>query len=321
MNQPLKIAFMGTPEFSVTVLDALAAAGHEIVCVYCQPPRPAGRGHKLHPSPVQRRAEELNIPVRTPRSFKKDADARRDFAALKLDAAVVAAYGLILPQEVLDAPKYGCINIHASLLPRWRGAAPIQRAILAGDTETGICIMQMDKGLDTGDVLLRGTVPITPVTTADRLHDTLAAEGAELIVETLRLIAAGTPPVPQPQEETGATYAAMLTKEDSKIDWTQPAETIERQLRALHPLWCMYNGQRLKVLEAAVEKRHGAPGEILGRGAKAPDICLAPERRGLVVACGKDALLLKCVQPQDRKPMDGISFMNGMHLNVGDRLS
>ena len=174
MQKKLKIAFMGTPEFSVHILDALVHAGHDVVCVYCQPPRPAGRGHKLQLSPVQRRAEELNLAVRTPKSLKKDSDVRAAFAALDLDVAVVAAYGLILPQEVLDAPKLGCINIHASLLPRWRGAAPIQRAILAGDAQSGVCIMQMDAGLDTGPVLMRGEVPITATMTAPELHDALA---------------------------------------------------------------------------------------------------------------------------------------------------
>lgn len=313
MNTPLKIAFMGTPEFAVQALDAIVKAGHEVVCVYCQPPRPAGRGHKLQPSPVQLRAEELKIPVRTPKSLKKDAAARQEFADLHADIAVVAAYGLILPQEVLDAPKFGCLNIHASLLPRWRGAAPIQRAILADDKESGICIMQMDAGLDTGPVLMRGTVPISGTTTASQLHDALAAQGAELVVKTLNLIASGKPPSPQKQPEEGMTYAAMLTKKDGKIDWTKPAADIERQLRALHPwpgVWCQHNGQRLKVLDVAVESRNapsGKPGEILDRH--------------LIVACGRDALRLKKVQPQDRKAMDGISFMNGLHLNVGDRLT
>jgi len=310
MNKPLNIAFMGTPEFSVHILDALVASGHEVVCVYCQPPRPAGRGHKLQPSPVQLRAEELHIPVRTPLSLKKDAEARKAFADLRLDVAVVAAYGLILPQEVLDAPKYGCLNIHASLLPRWRGAAPIQRAILAGDKETGICIMQMEAGLDTGPVLMRGTVPITDTTTTSQLHDALAAQGAELIVKTLNLIAAGKAPAPQKQPEAGATYAAMLTKEDGRIDWTKPAAEIERQFRALYPwpgVWCLHNEQRLKILEVSIEKAVGKPGQIIDRQ--------------LLVACGDGALLLKKLQPQDRKPMDGASFMNGAHLNMGDMLA
>jgi len=303
----MKIAFMGTPEFSVHILDALVSAGYDVVCVYSQPPRPAGRGHKLQLSAVHQRAEALGIPVRHPLSLKKDAEARQAFADLKLDVAVVAAYGLILPQDVLDAPKYGCLNIHASLLPRWRGAAPIQRAILAGDTESGVCLMQMEAGLDTGPVLMRGTVPITSATTASTLHDALAAQGAELTIKTLEKIDTLTP---ERQPEEGATYAKMLSKEDGKIDWSQPASAIERQLRALHPwpgVWCELNGQRMKVLEVAVEKRTGKPGEILDRH--------------LMVACGEDALLLKKVQPQDRKPMDGLSFMNGTHMNVGDRLS
>jgi methionyl-tRNA formyltransferase len=307
MKKPLNIVFMGTPDFAVRALDALVAAGHKIVCVYSQPPRPAGRGHKLQLSPVHRRAEELNIPVRAPLSLKKDAAARADFAALGADIAVVAAYGLILPQSVLDAPKYGCINIHASLLPRWRGAAPIQRAIMAGDRESGVCIMKMEAGLDTGPVLLRGSVPIAATTTAPQLHDALAELGAKLAVETLEKIDT-LKPVPQPEE--GVTYAHMLTKDEGRIDWTKPAEEIERQLRALNPwpgVWCMCQDQRMKVLEAEVREGSGAPGSILDRH--------------LVVACGQGALLLKKVQPQDRKPMDGLSFMNGTHMNVGDLLS
>ncbi len=310
MPQKLKIAFMGTPDFAVHALDAIVAAGHDVVCVYCQPPRAAGRGHRLQPSPVQKRAEELHIPVRTPLSLKKDAQARQAFADLNLDVAVVAAYGLILPQEVLDAPKHGCLNIHASLLPRWRGAAPIQRAILAGDTESGICIMQMEAGLDTGPVLMRGIVPITPATTASKLHDALAAQGAELVVKTLAQIAAGTPPAPQKQTDDGTTYAKMLTKDDGRIDWTQSAEQIERQLRALHPwpgVWCMHGDQRLKVLEVGVAEGTGKPGEILDRH--------------MTVACGQGALLMKKVQPQDRSAMDGASFMNGARIAPGDILS
>jgi methionyl-tRNA formyltransferase len=309
-KKPLRIAFMGTPDFAVSALNALHAAGHDIAAVYSQPPRPAGRGHKLQLSPVQRRAEELKLPVRNPKSLKKNAAARAEFAALNLDIAVVAAYGLLLPKDVLEAPKYGCLNIHASLLPRWRGAAPIQRAIMAGDSQSGICIMQMDEGLDTGAVLMRGTVPITSTTTASQLHDALAAQGAELIVRTLAGIAQGRPPKPEPQPAEGITYAHMLTKDDGRIDWTKPAEDIERQLRALTPwpgVWCMQGEHRLKVLEAEIASGHGKPGQILDRH--------------LVVACGKGALLLRKIQPQDRKPMDGLSFMNGAHLNVGDLLA
>jgi methionyl-tRNA formyltransferase len=306
----LKIAFMGTPEFAVHALNAIVASGHEVVCVYSQPPRPAGRGQKINPSPVQKRAEELGIPVRHPLGFRKDPAIRAAFEDLQADVAVVAAYGLILPQEILDAPKYGCINIHASLLPRWRGAAPIQRAILAGDTKTGICIMQMEAGLDTGPVLMKSEVPITDTTTASQLHDLLAEQGAKLIVETLDKIAAGTPPQPQPQSESGTTYASMLTKEDGRIDWTKPAQDIERQLRALTPwpgVWCMLGDQRIKVLEATVVDGKGEPGQILDRH--------------MIVACGQGALRLDKIQPQDRKPMDGLSFMNGTHMNVGDKLT
>lgn len=313
MTKKLRIAFMGTPDFAVQALNALQAAGHEIAAIYCQPPRPVGRGLKLQPSPVQKRAEELGLPVRHPKSLKKSAEARAEFKALNLDIAVVAAYGLILPKEVLDAPKHGCLNIHASLLPRWRGAAPIQRAILAGDKESGICIMQMDEGLDTGDVLMRGSVPITQTTTASQLHDALAAQGAELIVKTLAAIADGKTPPREKQPEEGVTYAHMLTKDDGRIDWTKTAPEVERQLRALTPwpgVWCLQGDQRIKVLEAAIDKaqgKHGKPGQILDRH--------------LVVACGEGSLLLKKIQPQDRKPMDGLSFMNGTHLNVGDVLT
>lgn len=302
---------MGTPDFAVAALDALHAAGHEIVAVYSQPPRPAGRGHKLQPSPVQKRAEELGLQVRHPKSLKKNAEARAEFAALNLDIAIVAAYGLLLPKEVLDAPKHGCLNIHASLLPRWRGASPIQRAIMAGDKASGICIMQMDEGLDTGAVLSKGVVPITNTTTATQLHDALAKLGAELVADTLEQIATGNKPAPQAQPAEGVTYAHLLTKDDGRIDWTKPAAEIERQVRALTPwpgVWCMQGDHRLKVLEAEIATgRGGKPGEILDRH--------------LVVACGEGAILVKKVQPQDRKPMDGLSFMNGTHLTLGDLLT
>lgn len=303
----LNIVFMGTPEFAVGALDAIKAAGHNIVAVYSQPPRPAGRGHKLQPSPVHRRGMELGIPVHTPLSLKKDASARATFKKHNADVAVVAAYGLILPQEVLDAPTYGCLNIHASLLPRWRGASPIQRAILAGDSETGVCIMRMDAGLDTGPVLLRDKIAITQKTTASSLHDDLSRLGAGLIVKTLEKIETLNA---KPQPEEGMTYAPLLTKDDGRIDWTKSAREIERQLRALTPwpgVWCMYKDQRLKVLVAEIHDGAGQPGEIIDRH--------------FIVACGKEALLLKKIQPQDRKPMDGLSFMNGTHATIGEKLS
>lgn len=316
-HTPLRIAFMGTPDFAVAAFEALVkeaqAAGHTIAAVYTQPPRPAGRGHKLHPSPVQRRAEELGLPVRHPKTLKKSADAQKDFAELELDLAVVAAYGLILPKAVLDAPRFGCINIHASLLPRWRGAAPIQRAILAGDDESGVCIMQMEEGLDTGPVLMRAATPITAQTTAQSLHDALSTLGAELAVETVRALSAGERLVPQPQPADGATYAHMLTKDDGRVNWASSAEDIERRVRALTPwpgVWCLCNGQRLKLLDVCVSARQGlkgAAGEIV--------------QDGMTVMCGTGALEILRVQPQDRKPMDGASFMNGGHARAGDVLT
>jgi methionyl-tRNA formyltransferase len=303
----MKIIFMGTPEFSVTALNSLYIAGHEIICVYTQPPRPAGRGQQLQKSAVHKRAEELRLQVRTPASLKKDASARAEFAALKADIAVVAAYGLILPQDVLDAPKFGCLNIHASLLPRWRGAAPIQRALLAGDDKSGICIMQMEAGLDTGPVLLSAETPISSVTTAQMLHDELSLIGGRLIVQTLEQLEI----LPaQKQDDTLATYAKMLTRDDGRIDWTQSAEQIERQCRALTPwpgLWCMRQNERLKVLAVEIAEGQGKAGEVL--------------HRDLIVACGIGAVKLTTVQPENRKAMGGASYVNGFHVSVGEKLA
>lgn len=301
---------MGTPEFSVPALDALVKAGHDVVAVYSQPPKPAGRGYQLQKSAVHRHAETLGIPVFTPDSLKKDKAAQDDFAKLVLDVAVVAAYGLILPKAVLDAPKHGCLNIHASLLPRWRGAAPIQRAILAGDRETGICIMQMEEGLDTGPVLKREVVPITDATTASALHDALSQMGARLIVDVIGKIANGTPCPQQAQPDTGMTYAAMLERDDGKIDWMKSAGEIERQLRALTPwpgVWFMNGDQRVKLLAAELAQGSGKPGEILDRN--------------MTIACGSGALKLTKLQPADRKAMDGASFINGKLANMGNILT
>ena len=309
MTRKLRIAFMGTPDFSVAALDALVKAGHDVVAVYTQPPKPAGRGYQLQKSAVHRRAEELGIPVQTPLSLKKDKAARAEFAALNLDLAVVVAYGLILPKAVLEAPKHGCLNIHASLLPRWRGAAPIQRAILAGDLETGICIMQMDEGLDTGPVLKAGTIPITDTTTAPQLHDALSALGAAMIVDVVGKIADGKPYPPRKQPDEGATYAGMLERDDGRIDWTKPATDIERQLRALTPwpgVWFMHDGARVKLLAAAVASGSGKPGEILDKH--------------MTVACGQGALKITKLQPENRKAMDGSSFINGNLAKTGDVL-
>ncbi|HEX2940477.1 MAG TPA: methionyl-tRNA formyltransferase, partial [Rhodopila sp.] len=218
----MRIAFMGSPDFAVPALRALHAAGHTIAAVYCQPPRPAGRGQSVRPCPVDSAAEAMNLPVRTPARLRSDVEAHAAFQALDLDVAVVAAYGLILPPAMLQAPRLGCLNIHASLLPRWRGAAPIQAAILAGDTQTGITIMQMNAGLDTGAMLLRESVPITSDTTTALLHDQLADLGARMIVSALE-----AQPSPVPQSEADATYAPKLSRADGHIDWTKPADQID----------------------------------------------------------------------------------------------
>ena len=296
----LRLAFMGTPDFAVPSLEALIAAGHDIACVYCQPPRPAGRGQRLQPSPVQALAEARGLPVRTPKSLRPP-EARAEFAALGLDAAVVAAYGLILPVPVLEAPRLGCINVHASLLPRWRGAAPIHRAILAGDAETGVTIMQVEAGLDTGAMLLKEAVPITAATTAAALHDSLAALGARLIVEALDGLAAGRlHPEVQPAE--GVTYAAKLEREEGRLDWSRPAADLERRVRALNPwpgVWFESNGERIKVLAAELAAGSAPPGTLLDGD--------------FTVACGEGALRLTRVQRQGRAAVDGAAFLRGLH--------
>jgi methionyl-tRNA formyltransferase len=300
----LRLAFMGSPDFAVPALLALHAAGHAIGAVYCQKPRPAGRGQAVRRCPVQVAAEALGIEVRTPERLRRDEAAHAAFAALDLDAAVVAAYGLILPQAMLDAPRRGCINIHASLLPRWRGAAPIQAAIMAGDTETGVTIMRMEAGLDTGPMLLRGVVPITPQTTTPMLHDALAALGAELIVDALR---DDPPAVAQPQD--GATYATKLSREDGRIDWALPAAVLERRIRALNP-WpgteTRLAGAPLKVQAAVLAAGTGAPGVLLD------------DR--LTVACGDGALRLTRVQAPGRAMLAAGDFLRGHPVPAGARL-
>ncbi|MBB5515283.1 methionyl-tRNA formyltransferase [Rubricella aquisinus] len=298
----MRIVFMGTPDFSVAALDALIDAGHEVICAYTQPPRPAGRGQKLRPSPVHTRAEALGIEVRHPKSLKS-AEAQAEFAALGADIGVVVAYGLILPQAILDAPTRGCLNIHASLLPRWRGAAPIQRAIMAGDGETGVCIMQMDAGLDTGDVLLREALAIAPEDTAATLHDKLQTLGARLIVDTLSRIETVTP---APQSEDGVTYAAKIDKAEAQIDWTKPAYEVDRLIRGISPFpgaWTMIGDQRVKILGSRPISEQGAPGQVL--------------EDGLSVACGTGAITITAAQRAGKKAQDADGLQMGRVFTPG----
>lgn len=295
---------MGSPDFAVPALRALHSA-FEIAAVYTQPPRPAGRGQAPRPSAVHRAAEALGLPVRYPARLRGEAAAQAEFAALGLDAAVVAAYGLILPPEILAAPSRGCLNIHASLLPRWRGAAPIQAALRAGDAETGITIMQMEAGLDTGPMLMRESVPIEARTTAPDLHDALATLGARLILRVLR---EWPPPVPQPA--AGVTYAAKLTREDGRIDWQQGADEIDRQVRALNPwpgTFCRLGSETLKVLAAEQAPGSGAPGTILDGS--------------FTVACGSGALRVLRAQRPGRPAMAGDALLRGITTWRETRLS
>lgn len=308
----MKLVFMGTPDFSVPVLDAVVAAGHTVVAAYSQPPRPAGRGMAEVKSPVQQRAESLGIAVRTPVNFKADAD-RDAFAALNADAAVVVAYGLLLPKPVLDAPRLGCFNVHASKLPRWRGAAPIQRAIMAGDAVTAVNIMRMETGLDTGPVCLGRDVPIPPAMTAGELHDALSALGAELMVEALAKLEAGALHcVAQPSD--GATYAAKIDKAATRIDFSQPATAVIDHIRGLSP----YPGawfeialgdkpERIRVLSAQEAEGGGAPGTTID------------DR--LTIACGSGAVRIERLQRAGKHPMAAADFLRGARVPAGTRLS
>ncbi|MFT3690756.1 methionyl-tRNA formyltransferase [Paenirhodobacter sp.] len=292
----MRVVFMGTPEFSVPVLEALAAH-HEVIAVYSQPPRPAGRGKKDRPSPVHARALELGLPVHTPLNFRAE-ETRAEFAALQADIAVVVAYGLILPQAVLDAPAQGCLNIHASLLPRWRGAAPIHRAIMAGDAETGICIMRMEAGLDTGPVLLREATPIGATETTGELHDRLSRIGARLIIGALERM-----PLPEvPQDAAGVTYAVKIDKAEARVDWTRPAAELVRQINGLSPFpgaWTMIGGERVKLLRAAPALGAGAPGAVLD---------------GFRIACGTGALDILEAQREGKRPMPAAEILKGLSL-------
>jgi len=303
----MRLAFMGSPDFAVPALQALHAAGHDIAAVYCQPPRPAGRGQAVRRCPVHVAADALGIAVHTPRRLRTDPAAQAEFGALGLDVAVVAAYGLILPPAMLAAPTRGCLNIHASLLPRWRGAAPIQAAVLAGDPETGITIMQMDAGLDTGPMLLREAVPIGPHATAAELHDTLAALGARLI---LRALAEAPTPTRQPEE--GVTYAPKLTRDDGRIDWSLDSGLLDRQIRAFDPwpgTFTLLGGAILKVLAAHPADPLVAP--------PAPGTVLDAS---LTVACGHGALRLTRIQIQGRAAMAAGAFLRGHRVAPGTML-
>ncbi|WP_439123726.1 methionyl-tRNA formyltransferase [Marivita sp.] len=301
----MRIIFMGTPDFSVPVLDALVDAGHEIAAVYCQPPRPAGRGKKDRPTPVHARAQALDLEVRHPKSLRTD-EAQQAFAALNADIAVVVAYGLILPQAVLDAPKHGCLNIHASLLPRWRGAAPIHRAIMAGDARTGICIMQMEAGLDTGPVLLRDTTPIGLTETTGELHDRLSMMGAQLIVRALSTLDDLTP---DPQPKGGVTYAQKIDKAEARVDWTRSAIEVDRQIRGLSPFpgaWTMIGTDRVKLLGSTLAQQSGPAGTVLDDG--------------FTVACGEGAVTIVRAQRAGKGAQDTETFLRGLAVPEGTRL-
>jgi len=303
----LKLAFLGSPAFALPALEALLAAGHRIVRVYAQPPRPAGRGQKERPAAVHARALELGLPVETPRTLK-DPAVQASFAALGLDAAVVVAYGLLLPRPILAAPRLGCINLHGSLLPRWRGAAPMQRAIMAGDAETGVTTMLMDEGLDTGPMLLVERLPLAPTATLGELHDRIAALGARLLVDSLAGLADGTlRPRPQPAE--GATYAKKIEKTETRIDWRRPAAELDRLVRGLSPFpgaWFRQGDARVKLLAATPVAADGPPGQVLDE---------TP-----TVACGTGALRLLRLQREGRGPLDAGAFLRGHPLPAGTRL-
>lgn len=297
----MRIIFMGSPDFAVPTLDALVAAGHAVVCAYTQPPRPAGRGKALQPTAIERRARALGIEVRSPKSLRNE-EAQADFAALEADIAVVAAYGLILPQPILDAPRHGCLNVHGSLLPRWRGAAPVQRAIMAGDAITGVTIMQMEAGLDTGPMLLTGELPIGDKNAA-QVTEELAELGARLMIHVLADLAA-FPPRAQPDQ--GVTYAAKISKDEARIDWSQSASDIDRHVQGLAPFpgaWFEHDGERIKLLDAETVVGEGSPGSVIGEP--------------LVIACGEDALHCRSLQRAGKGVMAVDDFLRGYPIPVG----
>ncbi|MCQ4158795.1 methionyl-tRNA formyltransferase [Roseomonas sp. GC11] len=310
----MRLAFMGSPDFAVPALRALHAAGHEVAAVYTQPPRPSGRGHRETPCPVHRAALELGLPVRNPTRLRRDAEAQAEFAALDLDVAVVAAYGLILPAAMLAAPRRGCLNIHASLLPRWRGAGPIQAAILEGDAETGITIMQMEEGLDTGPMLLASRIPIGPRDATPAIHDALAEMGGRLILQAL-----AENPAPVPQPEQGVTYAPKLSKADGRLDWAQDAAALDRRVRALNPwpgTFFEHQGEVLRVLEAepVAASRAAPPGTLLD------DAALVACGTGSSTGSSTGALRLLRLQRAGRAALPAAEFLRGHALPAGTRL-
>ena len=304
----MRLIFMGSPAFSVPVLEALVAAGHEIVAVYTQPPRPAGRGKKQRPCPVHARALALTLDVRHPASLK-EAEEQAAFSELRADAAVIVAYGLLLPQELLDAPAHGCLNIHASLLPRWRGAAPIHRAIMAGDRETGICIMQMEAGLDTGPVLYQEAIPIAPDETTAALHERLSDLGARSIVQSLKDLSQLQA---RPQSSVGICYAQKIDKSEAQIDWSLPAEILDRQIRGLSPFpgaWAMLRGERVKFLGSALiscEQPLASAGTVLDDD--------------LGIACGSGALRITRLQRAGKSAQSSAEFLRGTPVIAGEQL-
>ncbi|MEM7528087.1 MAG: methionyl-tRNA formyltransferase [Pseudomonadota bacterium] len=308
----MRLVFMGTPAFAVPVLEAVAGAGHEIAAVYTQPARPAGRGKALRPSPVAEAAALRGLPIETPERFR-DAGVIDGLRTHAPEIAVVVAYGQILPQAALDVPPLGCLNAHASLLPRWRGAAPIQRAIMAGDAETGVCIMRMERGLDTGPVLARRSTPIGAEDTAGSLHDRLATLSAKLMVETLERVAAGET-TPEPQSETGVTYAAKIEKAEARIDWARPAAEISAKIRGLSPFpgaWTTMGGERIKILMAT--SLSDTPPPNTPAGTALDDM--------LTIACSQSTLRLTRLQRAGRGPQDAADFLRGFPVPAGTRFA
>ncbi len=300
MSQPLRIIFAGTPEFAAAHLQALLDSRHQVIAVYTQPDRPAGRGRKLCPSPVKQLAQQHDLPVYQPKSLKGEAE-QQELAALDADLMVVVAYGLLLPKAVLDAPRLGCINVHGSILPRWRGAAPIQRAIEAGDGESGVTIMQMDIGLDTGAMLLKATCPINADDRASDLHDRLIEVGCPALREAVEQLAAGTLQG-EAQDEAKATYAHKMSKDEAALDWSEPAIRLANKIRAFNPwpvCFCSLDGERMRIWQAQPASGQGTAGEIL-----------AADKQGIVVACGEGALQLTQVQLPGGKPLNASQLLN-----------